>query len=166
MSNDYRVLQTRHAYRFGPRPESSETHLASEIRVELRSELRGAPRTAHRPESSETHLATETPKRISYRKPRRETRTAKRHVLRHAYRLEQSQRLPSPAPRLVSVPAGVRFEGPLRFSARLPGRARLHASESDTFAGAPTDTEAGYGSGNEAGVGAESAAGGDVERAA
>ena len=34
----------------------------------------------------------------------------------------------------------------LRYSARVPFRARPHASESDTFAGAPTDTEAGCGS--------------------
>ena len=144
MSNDYRVLQTRHAYRFDPRPEGPETYLASEIRAELRSELRTAPRHAHRPESPETHLATETPKRTSYRKPRGETRTAKRHVLRHAYRLEHSQRLPTPAlvpasfsvpsgrvetvcataatPGCASVPGGARFEGPLRYSARVPGR--------------------------------------------
>ena len=142
MSNDYRVLQTRHAYRFDPRPEGPETYLASEIRAELRGELRTAPRHAHRPESPETHLATETPKRTSYRKPRGETPTANRHVLRHAYRLENPQRLPATAPRLVSVPAGVRFgsrcgfrpgcrtghvctlRNPTRLQERLPTRKR------------------------------------------
>lgn len=150
MGNDYRVLQSR----LGPRPESSETHLASEVHAELRSELRTAPRTAHRlgnrtaPRYGNTYgkLVTE---------PRGETPTANRHVLRHAYRLENPQRLPTPDPRFVSVLGGVRFEGPLRYSTRLPERARLHASESDTFAGTVADTEAGCGS-----------RGGDVERPA
>ena len=42
------------------------------------------------------NLATGTPKRTSLREPRGETRTANRHVLRHAYRLENPQRLPTP----------------------------------------------------------------------